>query len=434
MRKQQIPASLRWTALLIASLAMFGNYYLYDSVAYVGKELMDELGFSNEDFSRLYSVYSVAAVVVLTFSGLLINRFGARVVILVAGVICAVSGFVTAATDQLTVMLVGRFLLGFSAEPLIVAITVVLAKWFRGRELGFALGVNLFIARAGSYAADWSPTWAKAIYAQGWHQALVLAGMIGLLCGIGGVVYFVLEKRASKNYVLGAGQEPDRLNLRESFQFTPSFWFVVILCMTFYSAIFPFRGFAPTFFVNAHGVSGELAGQLNSMVIVASMLATPFIGLLVDKIGHRALMMFIGSVIILPVFLLLIYADINLFIPVTMLGVATSLVPAVMWPSVAYIVEEKKLGTAYALMTLIQQIGVAGFVWLVGKANDLSAASAANPTGYHAGMWIFSTLGIVGLVFSFLLYKTETGPRGHGLEKPSAKAAPVISPDKKDDR
>nr|WP_321410683.1 MFS transporter [uncultured Carboxylicivirga sp.] len=422
MKQERIPGGLRWTALLIASLAMFGNYYLYDSVAYVGKDLMDLLGFSNEDFSRLYSIYSVAAVIVLTFSGILIDRLGARLVILFAGIICSVSGFVTATTDNLTVMLIGRFLLGFSAEPLIVAITVVLAKWFRGKELGFALGVNLFIARAGSYAADWSPTWASNIYAQGWQQALFLAGIIGLLCGLGGIIYFILEKRASKKYVLGQGDEPDRLNIKEIFNFSPSFWFVVILCMTFYSAIFPFRGFAPTFFENAHGASSALAGQLNSMVIVASMWATPFIGLLIDKIGRRAQIMFIGSIIILPVYLLLIYSKINLFIPVTMMGIAFSLIPAVMWPSVAYIVDEKKLGTAYALMTLIQQIGVAGFVWLVGKANDMSDASATNPQGYNMGMWIFSVLGIVGLTFSLLLYKTETGPKGHGLEKPSANA------------
>ncbi len=423
MKQERIPGGLRWTALLIASLAMFGNYYLYDSVAYVGKDLMDVLGFSNEDFSRLYSIYSIAAVIVLTFSGILVDRLGARLVILFTGIICTISGFVMAATDNLTVMLIGRFLLGFSAEPLIVAITVVLAKWFKGKELGFALGVNLFIARAGSYAADWSPTWAKHFYEQGWQHALFLASLIGILCGLGGIVYFILEKRASAKYTLGQGDEPDRLNIKEIFKFSPSFWFVVILCMTFYSAIFPFRGFAPTFFENAHGASSALAGQLNSMVIVASMWATPFIGLLIDKIGRRAQIMFMGSIIILPVYLLLIYSHINLFIPVTMMGIAFSLIPAVMWPSVAYIVDEKKLGTAYALMTLIQQIGVAGFVWLVGKANDISNASATNPEGYNMGMWIFSVLGIIGLIFSFLLYKTETGPKGHGLEKPSVNAA-----------
>ena len=99
-----------------------------------------------------------------------------------------------------------------------------------------------------------------------------------------------------------------------------------------------------------------------------------------------------------------------------MMGVAFSLIPAVMWPAVAYIVEEKRLGSGYALMTVIQQIGMMLFPLIIGWANDYSGASAANPGGYNLGMWIFSILGISGLIFSYLLRKSETGPGGHGLE------------------
>jgi Na+/melibiose symporter-like transporter len=99
-----------------------------------------------------------------------------------------------------------------------------------------------------------------------------------------------------------------------------------------------------------------------------------------------------------------------------MMGVAFSLIPAVMWPSVAYIVEERRLGTAYALMTLVQQVGVAGMNWLIGRTNDAVGASAAQPAGYAAGMWIFTVLGFVGLLFAVLLRREETGPRAHGLE------------------
>jgi MFS family permease len=98
------------------------------------------------------------------------------------------------------------------------------------------------------------------------------------------------------------------------------------------------------------------------------------------------------------------------------MGVSFSLIPAVMWPSVAYLVPEKRLGTAYALMTLVQQVGLAGMNWLVGFTNDAAHASAANPAGYRPGMWIFTALGFLGLVFSWLLYRSERGPSGHGLE------------------
>jgi MFS family permease len=109
-----------------------------------------------------------------------------------------------------------------------------------------------------------------------------------------------------------------------------------------------------------------------------------------------------------------------------MMGIAFSLVPAIMWPSVAYIVEEKRLGTAYGLMTMIQNIGLAGFNLIIGWANDFSGASVENPGGYALGMWIFSVSGFLGFFFAWLLRRAETGPGAHGLEtitvKSSAKA------------
>lgn len=182
---------------------------------------------------------------------------------------------------------------------------------------------------------------------------------------------------------------------------------MVALCVTFYSAVFPFRSFAIKFFMEAHGETREFAGFLNSILPLSAMIATPLFGLLVDKVGKRALFMFIGSVLLLPVFLMMTYTGITLYVPIAMMGIAFSLIPAVMWPYVAYIVDEKKLGTAYALMTLIQQVGLAGFNWLIGYANDISMASPQNPDGYSLGMWIFSSLGFFGVLFSFLLRRAE---------------------------
>jgi MFS family permease len=146
------------------------------------------------------------------------------------------------------------------------------------------------------------------------------------------------------------------------------------------------------------------------------MIATPLFGLLVDKVGRRAQFMMFGSLLLMPVYLMMAYSPTSLFIPVSMMGIVFSLIPAVMWPSVAYIVEQSRLGTAYALMTLIQQIGFFLLNLLIGKANDYSHAGADNPGGYALGMWIFSILGFVGLALSILLRVRETGPNRHGLE------------------
>ena len=126
--------------------------------------------------------------------------------------------------------------------------------------------------------------------------------------------------------------------------------------------------------------------------------------------------MIVGSVLLMPVYLVMAYSNISLFLPVSMMGIAFSLIPAVMWPSVAYIVEQNRLGTAYALMTLFQQIGFFLLNLLIGIANDYSKAGLSNPGGYALGMWIFSVLGFVGLTFAILLRIRETGPQGHGLE------------------
>jgi MFS family permease len=126
--------------------------------------------------------------------------------------------------------------------------------------------------------------------------------------------------------------------------------------------------------------------------------------------------MMFGSLLLMPVYLVMAYTQVSLYVPMAMMGIAFSLIPAIMWPSVAYVVEEKKLGTAYGLMTLIQNVGLAGFNLLIGWANDSAGASAANPAGYTRGMWIFSCLGFFALFFAWLLWRAEKGPHAHGLE------------------
>jgi len=414
------PTIYRWTVLVFISLAMFGNYYIYDSIAPIADLLKSQLSYSDENIGLLYTSYSIAAIVVLLIGGYLIDRFGTKLSTLAFGILCFVAAVITAVSSDFNVMIVGRLILGLGAEPLIVAVTTALAKWFKGKELSFAFGLNLTIARLGSFAADNSPTWASGSYFN-WQDPLFLAIIISITCVIGAVGYFLLERTAEKKYILGEKGEVDKLDFKNMFKFNKSFWYIVALCITFYSAIFPFRSFAIKFFIEAHGTTREMGGFLNSVLPFSAMIATPLFGLLADKIGKRALLMTFGSIMLLPVYLMMAYTDITLYIPIAMMGIAFSLIPAVMWPSVAYIVKENRLGTAYALMTLIQQIGLAGMNWLIGSANDFAGASASNPDGYNLGLWIFSTLGFFGLFFAYMLRRTELGPQGHGLENKKMK-------------
>jgi hypothetical protein len=127
-------------------------------------------------------------------------------------------------------------------------------------------------------------------------------------------------------------------------------------------------------------------------------------------------MMILGSGLVLPVYLIMAYTDTSLYLPMSMMGIAFSLVPAVMWPSVAYVVEESRLGTAYGLMTMCQNIGMALFNFSIGWANDFARAGSDNPGGYALGMWLFSTLGFLALYFAIRLNRVEAGPNSHGLD------------------
>jgi MFS family permease len=253
------------------------------------------------------------------------------------------------------------------------------------------------------------------------------AGVLAIVCS---AIYWAMESYAEKQYALAKAGETDKLEFKGIFRFDLSYWLVVGLCFTFYSAIFPFRTFAIDFFTNKilalHGGTAAIeavkvlglkqAGRLNSLLPFTAMIATPLFGLLVDRVGKRAWFMMFGSLLLMPVYLMMAYSSVSLYVPVALMGIVFSLIPAVMWPSVAYIVDQSRLGTAYALMTLVQQIGFFLLNLLIGKANDYSRAGLDNPGGYALGMWIFSVLGFIGMALSILLRMRETGPRGHGLE------------------
>jgi MFS family permease len=427
----------RWAVLIFISLAQAGNYYIYDSINALERIFIDRLGFSATQFGWLNASYSVAAVATLLVGGIIIDRIGTKKSILAFAALCLLGAAITAAKGSAAVMIAGRTVLGLGAESMIVAVTTALAKWFKGKELSFAFGINLTIARLASVAADNSPTWAnRSFYPNGpagepsWQNPLLIAVGAGVFAVVCSMIYWALESRAEKQYELGKAGSTDKLEFNQIFRFDISYWLVVGLCFTFYSAIFPFRTFAIDFFTNkilsAHGgvqaaeavrvLSLEQAGRLNSLLPLSAMIATPLFGLLVDRVGKRALFMMLGSLLLMPVYLMMAYSSTSLYVPVSLMGIAFSLIPAVMWPAVAYIVDQSRLGTAYALMTLIQQIGFFLLNLLIGKANDFSQAGLSNPGGYSLGMWIFSVLGFIGMALAILLRIRETGPHRHGLE------------------
>ena len=417
------PAIWRWAVLVAISIAMFGNYYVYDSIGPVADSLQRHLGFTDTQIGTLNAIYSFPNIIMVLVGGVIVDRFGTRLSTLAFALICLVGAIVTAISPLFPVMAAGRLIFGLGAESMIVAVTVAIGQWFVGRQLGFAFGVNLSIARAGSYCADLSTTWLKGLYDAGWQPPLLFAAAMSAVAVVGCIVYYALDRYLARRYDVPRPAPSDRFVWSDLWRFDRSFWYVIGLCVTFYSVIFPFRStFAIKYFQHAHGLSLQDAGALNGYVFLAAIFATPAFGFMADMLGRRAAFMAFGCFLLAAVFPILAYTHINLWITTVMIGIAFSLVPAVMWPAVPYLVEPSRLGTAYGLMTMVQAMGLTAINLVAGALNDANGAGPDNPAGYTPMLWMFMILSLLGFVFAYALHVREVGPQGHGLESIKAGA------------
>ncbi len=432
-------AAYRWTVLLFVSITMgCGTYYIYDSIHPLQRIFVEQLHFTATTFGMLNSAYAASAIVTLLIGGAIIDRVGTQRAVPLFAVICCLGAALTAASGHVGTIIAGRVLLGLGGESLVVAATTVIAKWFRGKELALAFGIKVMIARLASVAADNSAGWASGVFypqgAQGkpsWQGPLLLAvgsGLIAVLCA---GIYWMLERGASEPYApVKKSAQQGKLSLRESVRFNPSYWYIVGVCLCFYSAIFPFRTFAIDLFTNRildtqggldateamRVLALQQAGRFASLLPLSTLIATPLLGFLSDRIGKRATLLMTAALVLMPAYVLIGYTHISLWVPICMMGVALSVIPAVMWPSVAYLVNPSRLGIAYALMTLIMQIGFFALNLAIGIANDHQHAGLGHLEGYRMGLLVFSGLSVAGFMFTVLLRRREKGPNGHGLE------------------
>src|SRR4030066_52764 len=192
---------IRWMALLLVSLGMFGNYYIYDSISPLADLLKAQLGFSDSNIGLLNAIYSFPNIIMVLVGGLIIDKIGTRTSVIIFTFLIMLGALVTALTGNIWVMASGRLLFGLGAESMIVAVTTIIARWFKGKELSFAFGLNLTVARLGSFLALNSPTWGKSLY-EYWQSPLwvtVAAGVFALICAI---TYFFQVVYATKNYLI----------------------------------------------------------------------------------------------------------------------------------------------------------------------------------------------------------------------------------------
>lgn len=405
----------RWAVLLAMSVAMYGTYYAFDAIGPLAPLLSRQLNFSNSDIGLLQASYSLPNVFILLAAGLIIDRMGAKNSMLLFATFVFAGLVVGALSPRVGIMALGRVIIGIGAESYAMATHVAIARWFLRGELSLAFGVRTSFARLGSLSAQTSPTWARGAYTY-WQWPLLISVGFGAVSLVGTVLYWILDRRGEKRYELGVPEHKGKFVWRDLFRFNRSFWLLAALCVTFYACIFPFQTFGQKFLIDARGVTPQTASLLIGMEPLFSLLFMPVFGHVVDRHGKRSLLMAVGSVLLVPVFLLLAYTSIPPIIPMVMMGVAFALVPAILWMSIVFVVDRSRLGFASGVVDAVQQLGLVGTNLAIGWTNDRWLAGPGNAAGYAPGMWLFTSMAVLAVGFAIVLRRVETGPGAHGLE------------------
>jgi len=417
----QTSPAIKWWLLAFASIAIFGNYYVYDAIAPLAEQLSRELGFTDMQIGSLNSIYSLPNIVLVLVGGLLVDRFGTGRVAFFTATLCFAGAVISASTGDYVTMTIGRLLYGIGSETFLIALTVAIGLRFTRHAVGLAMALNLSIGRLGSYAADLSPVWAGGLYEQGWQPPMILASALAGLSVLGAAACWWLDKYQPVHIapVADPTHGTERFHWRDIAKFDRSFWYITALNVLFYSVIFPFRStFAIKYFQHAHDKTLEQASLINSYVFLAAIFLTPLFGYLADRFGRRGLQMVLGSLLLPLSFIGLMSENWGAWLTTGMLGVSFSLVPAILWPSVVKLVSKDQLGTAYGLMFMAQAIGLSLANIIAGALNDAFGASVENPAGYGPMLVFFAAVASSALIFAIALWRRESGPHGHGLEEP----------------
>ena len=416
---------MRWWVLAMAAIAVSSSYYESDVIGSVADLLARQRGFSQSQIGMLNAIMNVPNVALALINGVLIDRFGAARVALWSAGIGVIGAVLTAIGNPYELMVAGRFLFGVSEGAIFIALLAGLAQWFSRGGIALAASLYLSLARVGSYMENTSTAWAHSLFERGWQAPLWLGTGVTVAGLIAALIYYWLDRRG----LAPAGRRADaaaheRVVWRDLLKFDMSYWYILGVHVLYASVFFPFRQtFAVEYFQHVKGLTRPEAGIANSWVFFAAIFATPFFGLLADRLGHRALMLVFGTLLLPLTFVVLGLTDLNLWVTTVMMGISWSLVPAVIWPATTLIVAPRRLGTALGLITLIQALGIAASNLAAGSLADKAGASAQNPAGYSVMLWFFFLLSLTALTSAVLLWRRESSPVGHGLEESRGRAA-----------
>ena len=440
----------RWTALLIVSFTMMCGYFITDVMAPLEDLLTKSpteggLGWTSDEYGFFSGAYGYINVflLMLFFGGIILDKCGVRF----TGTMSSSLMFVGAllkwyALDnsfgdaqifgypvQVALAALGFAIFGMGAEITGITVTKIIAKWFTGHELALAMGLQVAMARIGTAAALACSL--PIANKMGAASAPVLLGAALLCVGVVSfLVYCVMDKKLDASVAATEEQEAEAgfhfSDLKVIFT-NKGFWLIAILCVLFYSGVFPFLKFATKLMIYKYGVEPELAGLIPAMLPFGTILLTPVFGSLYDRLGKGATLMISGSLMLTLVHVLFALPILNewwfAIAIMVILGIAFSLVPSAMWPAVPKIIPMKQLGSAYAIIFYIQNIGLSMVPVLIGSViqNYATIETAEGVTyDYTIPMTIFAVFGIVAVGVALLLKHIDK-KEGYGLEEPNIK-------------
>ena len=446
-------AAARWSALFIVSFTMMCGYFLTDIMAPLAGLLEAQFGWSRAEYGTFTSSYGWFNVflLMLIFGGIILDKLGVRLTGLGAALVMVVGTalkYWAVSSDSLR----GTTFLGLDGQVLLasigfatfavgvevagITVSKIIVKWFKGKELATAMGMEMAMARIGTaLALGFSVPIAKATGVIDVSRSVLIA-LIGLCIGlIAFFIYIAMDKKLDASEATDEVEEKDP---EDEFKIADigkilnnrGWWYIAILCVLFYSAVFPFLKYATDLMVNKFGVAEDLAGMIPMLLPFGNILLTPLFGGIYDRKGKGATIMIIGSILLILVHALFSVPGLNSWVfamvLIVILGIAFSLVPSAMWPSVPKIVPEKRLGTAYSLIFWVQNWGLMGVPLLIGwvlekycvTGQTVRDGLTVNSYDYTLPMMIFTGFGVLALIVAFLL-KAEDKRKGYGLESPN---------------
>ncbi len=468
---KDIPA-VRWTALILLAIAMFFGYIFMDVLSPLQELLKTDRGWGPDAYGRYAGSETFLNVFIffLIFAGIILDKMGVRFTAILSGSVMlfgaainyyAVSAaFIGSAAENAMnhfmnlplkwwnitpffdgmpasakMSAIGFMIFGCGVEMVGITVSRGIVKWFKGKELALAMGIEMAIARIGvAVVFLGSPYLAAKIEPVDVSRPVAVAVLLLAIGLISLIAYSFMDKKLEIQMGESGEEKDDPFKVRDlKLLFTSKvFWLVALLCVLYYSAIFPFQKYANNMLQCNLGYTADQAGRVFFVFPLGAAAITPFLGNFLDKKGKGASMLMLGALLMIGchlVFALVLpstkgtpIAPVIAYASIILLGISFSLVPAALWPSVPKLVDNKLLGSAYAVIFWIQNIGLYAFPIIIGAALRATNPGVENPLEYNytVPMLIFASLGVLALIFGIML-KAEDKKKGYGLELPNIK-------------